>query len=181
MTRARTSRNRATRSTLTCSTPRTAQAPTLGNRLPRRSTAMAPAAMGVTRVLPLPSAPGLNWLTPPTPTLELGQGRGSPTSGPGLGGYTTPRHLRRDGRAGTGPSHAAARGLRMAAPAEAGRATRPDCGRHPLTGSLRGTAVLGPYSRALALRSLRCVLCGGRTHGVLPAYSRGTHGVLAAT
>jgi hypothetical protein len=47
-------------------------------------------------------------------------GLSSPTSGPGLGGYTSPPHLRRDGRAGTGPSHAAARGLRMAAPTEAG-------------------------------------------------------------
>jgi hypothetical protein len=178
MNRARTSRNRATRSTRLAAhraQHRCQQAPTLGNRLPRRSTGMAPAAMGVTPALPLPSAPGLNGRTPPTPTLGLGQGPGSPLPHPDRDlAATLPRHI----CAGT-DGLGLARPMRLRRdcawrllPRQA-RAARPDCGRHPLTGSLRGTAVLGPHSRALALRSLRCVLCGGRT--------RGTHGVLATT
>ena len=81
----------------TCSTPRTAQAPTLGNRLPRRRTAMATAAMGVTPALPLPSAPGLNGLTPPTLWPSTETGLSSPIRTRGLA--ATPPHLRRDGRA----------------------------------------------------------------------------------
>ena len=62
---------------------------------------------------------GTKWAHP-THTYSrtrTGTGLSSPTSGPELGGYTTPPHLRRDGRARTGPSHASAPRLRMAAPA----------------------------------------------------------------
>ena len=104
----------------TCSTSRTAQtaqAPTLGNRVPRRRPAMAPVATGVTPVLPLPSAPVLNGLTPTTTYSNSDSDRALLSH---IRTGTWRLHYpatSASGRAGTCPSHAAAPGLRMAAPA----------------------------------------------------------------
>jgi hypothetical protein len=170
MTRARTSRNRATRSTLTCSTSRTAQAQTLGNRVPRRSTAMAPAAMGVTPAI----CTGTKWAHPTHIHCDQDRDRAL------LSHIRTrtwrlkpPPRLRRDGRALARPMRLRGDCAWRLLPRQA-RAARPDCGRHPLTGSPQGYCSTRPVKSGAgtALPPLRAVR---------RAHSWRTHGVLAAT
>ena len=151
----------------TCSTPRTAQVPTganVGEPIAETQHRHGPCRDG-RHACPTPAiCTGTKWARP-THTYSRTRtetGLSSPTSGPGLGGYTTPPHLRRDGRALTRPMRLRRDCAWRFLPRQA-RAARPDCGRHPLTGPLRGTAVLGRGSWALTLRE----------------YSRGTPGVLA--
>ena len=176
MTRARTSRNRATRSTLTCYLQHIANSTGANFGEPSAETQHrhGPCRDG-RHACPTPAiCTGTKWAHP-THTYSRTRtetGLSSPLPHPDRDlAATLPRHIcaGADGRALAPPMRLRGDCARRLLPRQA-RAARPDCGRHPLTGSLRGTAVLGPHSRALALRSLRCVLCGGRTHGVLTGY-----------